>query len=71
LTESAQKGASHPLRVTEADLCGDAVDRFNTRFNSFARRFDTQALDGLGRRDARFSREGTGKMARAHRRLIG
>jgi hypothetical protein len=71
LTESAEKGAAHPLRIAEADLGCDVVDRLAACLYSFARRLNAQALDGLSWRDPRFSREGTGKMARAHRRLIG
>ena len=49
LTESAQKGAAHALRVAEADLGGDGVDRLGARLDPFARRFEAQPLDGLGR----------------------
>src|SRR5690606_15321857 len=65
LAERAQKGPAHPFGVAEADGRGDRLERFAAAFDPGTRRLGPQALDRLGRGDARGGGEGTAELAHA------
>src|ERR1700753_2227657 len=44
LTESADEGAAHPLRITKAGRFRNALDRLTRRLDALPRHFDTQPL---------------------------
>jgi hypothetical protein len=70
LAEGAQEGAAHPFGVAKAGMHGDLLDWFGTALHPFACGLQAQAFDCLGWCRAGFGGEGSGEMARAHRRVV-
>jgi hypothetical protein len=66
LAKPAHEGAAHALWIAEAGAAGDVLDSAALPQRR-PRRLRAQALDRLGRRNARFHCVGAGKIPRAHR----
>jgi hypothetical protein len=71
LAEGANKSPAHALGVAETGTSRHKLDRFGATLDPFARGFEAQALDRLGRRHPGFGGKGAGEMTWAHRRAIG
>jgi len=66
----AYQNSSWVVGVAKAGMHGDLLDWLSTALHPFARGLQAQAFDRFGWCRAGFGQEGSGEMARAHRRMV-